>query len=91
MVQLSDDLVAELDEVAANQGVSRSALIRRALADYLTEVRASDVGRRIVEGYRAIPPETPDAWGDVAAADTGTRELLQRLDAEERAAGHAPW
>jgi hypothetical protein len=34
----------------------------------------------------------PDEWGDLAAdLDAANDELLARLDAEERAAGHKPW
>lgn len=92
MVQLTDDLVTELDAHAADLGVSRSALIREALTTYLSERRAADIGRRIADGYRARPPDEPDAWGAVAApGDRGTLELLQRLDAEEQRDGLARW
>lgn len=50
------------------------------------------IGERIAAGYRRLPQAVPDEWGDPdAAADVSTEELLTRLDAEERAAGHAPW
>lgn len=92
MVQLSDELVDDLDRVAAARGVSRSALIRDALIEYLAEMRDADVGRQIVAGYTKIPPATPDAWGDPSAvAQAGTSDLLVRLDVEERDAGDDPW
>ena len=48
--------------------------------------------RGIAAGYRRIPQAQPDEWGDLAvASDIATGELLARLDAEERAAGHEPW
>ena len=92
MVQLTDDLVAALDEEAARRGESRSSVIRQALQAYLADSRESLIGRRIAEGYRRIPPATPDEWGALdTVADRGTGELLQRLDTEERQAGRDPW
>jgi hypothetical protein len=92
MVQLSEELVAVLDREAARRGVSRSALIRGVLEEALADEREASVGRRIADGYRRIPPGTPDGWGDLGRlTDTATREMLQRLDAEERASGHSPW
>lgn len=92
MVQLTDDLIADLDDLAARRGVSRSAVIRGALSAFIAEERSADVGSRIVAGYTRIPPATPDAWGDLERSnDRGTKEVLARLDAEERQAGHEPW
>ena len=92
MVQLSEDLVEILDEEAQRQGVSRSALIRGVLEESLAGQRQAAVGRKIADGYRRVPPATPDESGDVARlTDTATTDMLHRLDAEERAAGHAPW
>lgn len=92
MVQLSDELISRLDTAAAARGLSRSALIRELLTDGLRTTEPDTVGERIAEGYRRVPQLAPDEWGDPAAMqDTATRELLRRLDAEERAAGHPPW
>ncbi|MGH2799708.1 MAG: CopG family transcriptional regulator [Thermoleophilaceae bacterium] len=92
MVQLSEELVRLLDREAARRGMSRSALIRGMLEEGLADEREAAVGRQIVEGYRRVPPATPDEWGDLAAmVDGAARDLLHRLDAEERAAGHSPW
>jgi predicted transcriptional regulator len=92
MVQLTDELVEVLDRVAERRGLSRSALIRTLLERSLREEREAMVTRSIVDGYTRIPQLTPDDWGDVAAqGDRSTDELLQRLDAEERDAGHEPW
>jgi len=92
MVQLSEELVDLLDRKAARNRVSRSALIRRVLEEFLAGDREAAIGRRIVEGYERIPPATPDAWGDLAAVtDVAAVDLLHRLDAEEREAGHRPW
>lgn len=92
MVQLSEELIELLDRRAAGEGLSRSALIRGVLEESFAEERAAAVGRQIAEGYERMPPATPDAWGDLeATADRAAGELLQRLDAEERAAGEPPW
>jgi predicted transcriptional regulator len=92
LVQLTDDLVALLDEEAEERGLSRSALIREVLAEHLEERRKASVSDAIVDGYRRVPPATPDAWGDAEQlADQATADLLQRLDAEEERDGHDPW
>jgi Arc/MetJ-type ribon-helix-helix transcriptional regulator len=92
MVQLTEDLVALLDREAARRGVSRSALIRTALEEFLRNDQEAAISRRIVDGYVRIPPETPDEWGDLAeTTDRTSLDLLRRLDAEERRQGRAPW
>jgi len=92
MVQLSDDLVSLLDEEAARQGVSRSALIRSLLEAALQDDRETAIVRRIVEGYERVPQGAPDAWGPTLdPGDRATGELLQRLDAEEHAQGLGQW
>ena len=92
IVQLTTELRQLLDAEAQRRGISRSALIRLAIETYLEEASQAAVTARIVEGYRRIPPHTPDEWGDLEAMqDRATRELLQRLDVEEQAGGHPPW
>jgi predicted transcriptional regulator len=92
LVQLTDDLVALLDEEAAERGVSRSALIREVLAEHLGERRRTSISAAIVDGYSRIPPATPDAWGDLERlTDQATIDLLQRLDSEEKRDGLEPW
>lgn len=92
MVQLTRELVESLDALAASRDMSRSALIREFVLDGLRESAAATVGERIAEGYRRVPQTRPDAWGDPAgASDVATGELLQRLAAEDRAAGHEGW
>ena len=92
MVQLTEELVASLDEAAAHRGVSRSALIRDLVVEGLRRANVDRLGEQIAEGYRRAPQARPDEWGDLGvAADVAAEELLVRLDAEERAGGHAPW
>ena len=92
MVQLTQELVESLDALATRRSLSRSALIREFVVEGLQQSTAAAVGERIADGYRRIPQAQPDEWGDLAAAsDIATGELMARLDAEERAAGHEPW
>lgn len=88
MVQLSDELVKQLDDEARHRKVSRSALIRDVLKRYLdAESEAAKVAR-YVESYRRIPQDTPDEWGNLVeqALRDGAR-ISRQLDAEEEAAG----
>lgn len=92
MVQLNDRLLHLLDRLAARRAISRSALIRTALEEFLMKEREAMVGERIVEGYERIPPATPDEWGDLEQlTDNAAADVLHRLDAEERGTGHEPW
>ncbi len=63
LVQLSDSLVAALDQRAARLRRSRSDLIREALERYLAEDLEAEIDRQIVEAYRRIPQTAEDeAW-----------------------------
>lgn len=68
LVQLSDDLLAQLDERAAREGRSRSGLIRDALRAYLADEVGGATDRAIVEGYTRVPQTTQEsAWAQDAA------------------------
>lgn len=83
LVQLSDDLVRVLDERAAREGKSRSALIREAIDAHLHDEIEAEQVRRYVEAYRRMPQTEEELeWGRRRARDT-----LARLDAEE----DEPW
>jgi metal-responsive CopG/Arc/MetJ family transcriptional regulator len=73
LVQLTDQLLAALDERAARDGVSRSRLIRDALEAYLAADRGAAIDRAIVDGYTRVPPED-DPWADAAARESIRRE-----------------
>jgi len=92
IVQLSDELLAALDQRAARRGVSRSQVIREAIEAHLAGDLDDEITRRIVAGYERVPQATPDDWGDPEGwAVAASRDVHRRLDAEERAAGHEPW
>jgi metal-responsive CopG/Arc/MetJ family transcriptional regulator len=57
LVQLSDELLAQLDARVAREGRSRSELIREAVVGYLSKDRQAEIDRRIVEAYTRHPQE----------------------------------
>jgi predicted transcriptional regulator len=77
LVQLTDDLRRLLDERAAREGRSRSALIRDAIVGHLREEREAEIDRAIVEGYRRKP--------QAADEEAFAREAARRAIADE------PW
>jgi metal-responsive CopG/Arc/MetJ family transcriptional regulator len=75
IVQLNEALLARLDERAARESRSRSALIRSAIERYLEDELAAEADRRIVEGYTRIPQtDVEDAWAESAARDAVEEE-----------------
>ena len=68
LVQLSDDLLAVIDEQAARAGTSRSELIRQAVEAFLAEQLSASVDAAIVAGYTRMPPPEDDAAADAAFA-----------------------
>jgi metal-responsive CopG/Arc/MetJ family transcriptional regulator len=73
LVQLSDELLRRLDERAAREGRSRSALIRDAIEAHLADEARDEISRRIVEGYERIP-ETEE---ELASAEREAREAVR--------------
>lgn len=73
LVQLTDALVRRLDERAAREGRSRSALIRDAIDAYLYDEAQAEIDRQIREGYERIP-ETEE---ELAAAEREGREAIR--------------
>lgn len=75
IVQLNEALLARLDERAARESRSRSALIRTAIERYLEDDLAAEADRRIVEGYTRVPQsEAEDAWAEAGARDAVEEE-----------------
>jgi metal-responsive CopG/Arc/MetJ family transcriptional regulator len=69
LVQLSDELLALLDERAGKTNQSRSHLIREAIERYLAEDREAAIDKAIVDGYTRIPQE-PDPWVEILAEES---------------------
>jgi metal-responsive CopG/Arc/MetJ family transcriptional regulator len=67
LVQLSDELVFQLDERAAKDGTSRSELIRQAIELYLYDERKAAIDAAIVEAYTRMPQPEHDPWAEAAA------------------------
>lgn len=57
IVQLDDELVAELDRLASKEGVSRSELIRRGAAALIESRRIRAHERRLVQAYTDVPQD----------------------------------
>lgn len=70
IVQLDDELVAQLDQAARSARVSRSELIRRMIAAWFDARRIARLDREYAEGYRRFPE------------DAALGESLARLAAE---------
>lgn len=68
LVQLSDELLAVIDQQAAMEGISRSVLIRRAIEAHVVDARNAEIDRAIVDGYRRIPQE-PDPWAEATVRE----------------------
>jgi metal-responsive CopG/Arc/MetJ family transcriptional regulator len=57
LVQLDDQLVAELDRLAVAQGTSRSELVRRGVLAVLHAAEMSEADEVLQEAYRRVPPD----------------------------------
>lgn len=73
LVQLHWDLLQRLDERAAREGRSRSALIRDAIEAYLYDEEQARIDREIREGYERIP----EAEEEMAWAEASAREAIE--------------
>lgn len=57
LVQLDDDLVARLDEIATRTSVSRSELLRRGALAVIEADEWAQADERLVQGYTKYPPD----------------------------------
>jgi len=57
LVQLDDQLVADLDRLAAARRTSRSELVRRGVLAVLQAADVADADAALREGYRRVPPD----------------------------------
>jgi metal-responsive CopG/Arc/MetJ family transcriptional regulator len=73
LVQLNEALLRRLDERAAREGRSRSALVRDAIEAYLYDEAKAGIDREIIEGYERIPTtEEEMRW-----AEANAREMVE--------------
>jgi metal-responsive CopG/Arc/MetJ family transcriptional regulator len=70
LVQLSDELLAQVDARAAREGRSRSDLVRDALAGYLADEREAAIDRQLIDAYTRAPQE------DLLGARDAARALI---------------
>src|SRR3954452_6184666 len=59
LVQLDDELVQRLDQLAAKQGTNRSELLRRGAAALVEAADQADADRVLQEAYRRVPRTPP--------------------------------
>jgi metal-responsive CopG/Arc/MetJ family transcriptional regulator len=57
LVQLDDELVARLDELAAQLGTNRSELLRRGATAVITAEELAAADRELIAGYQRHPPD----------------------------------
>lgn len=95
MVQLTDELIELLDQYSVRVGVSRSQVIREAVAAFLAAERSAAIDQEIVDGYTKLPQGgeyDADEWGDIGRLMTTlTADQMRQLNIEEGEAGHDPW
>lgn len=73
LVQLNEELLRRLDERAAREGRSRSALIRDAIEAYLYDEEKARIDREIIEGYERIPTTEEE----MKIAEVSAREMIE--------------
>jgi hypothetical protein len=73
LVQLDDDLVQRLDEIASSLGISRSELLRRGAKAVISAEELAESDRDLVAAYRRQPPD--------AALIQSARRLASRTTA----------
>jgi metal-responsive CopG/Arc/MetJ family transcriptional regulator len=57
LVQLDDDLVGRLDELAERAGTSRSELLRCGALAVLQAAELAEADQQLIEGYRRVPQD----------------------------------
>ena len=92
-ISLPEELLAAVDGIVARgDAENRADVIRAALEHYIAALERDRIDAAIIEGYKRLPPDTHDEWGDPTTwAEAAAAETMQRLDAEEREAGFEQW
>lgn len=57
LVQLDDDLIAQLDRLASAEGTSRSELLRRGAAAVLAAAEELEADRALRDAYQRVPQD----------------------------------
>ncbi len=57
LVQLDDDLIERLAQIAAAEGTSRSALLRRGARAVIAAAELAAADAELIEAYRRVPQE----------------------------------
>jgi metal-responsive CopG/Arc/MetJ family transcriptional regulator len=57
LVQLDDDLVERLDQIAGRASISRSELLRRGALAVIEADELARADQRLIEGYTKYPPD----------------------------------
>jgi metal-responsive CopG/Arc/MetJ family transcriptional regulator len=57
LVQLIDDLIARLDELASRLGTNRSELLRRGATAVIAAEEFATADRELIAGYQRQPPD----------------------------------
>ena len=65
LISVDDELLLQVDELAAEQSISRSELIRRAMKRYALEQHRMNVRERMKKGYQEMAKINSE-WADFA-------------------------
>ena len=65
LIHINDEMIADLDQKATTDRVSRSQVIRDAVAAYLETDTAERLAEKVRLAYDAQPLSTPDEWGNM--------------------------
>lgn len=57
LVQLDDELIAQLDRLAASEGTNRSELLRRGAAAVLAAADELEADRALRDAYQRVPQD----------------------------------
>lgn len=63
LVHLNPEQISELDDLGQSLGVSRSELVRKAIAEMLKRVNQPESD---AVAYDRVPLDAPDEWGNLA-------------------------
>lgn len=80
LIHLPPDLISRLDARAERDNVSRSQLVRDAIADLLSSEPNADLEARTRAAYERHPLSEPDEWGDLESFLDAVRS--SRTDSE---------